>query len=79
MAIRRDGSRARRFAVCVAAAADYGLSRPQATRSVERIIATTEDQWGDAATTVGLSEADRNALWKRSVLNASTFYDWDRG
>ena len=32
MAIGRDGSRASQFSVCVAAAADYGLSRPEALR-----------------------------------------------
>ena len=33
MAIGRDGSRASQFSVCVAAAADYGLSHPRPSRS----------------------------------------------
>lgn len=78
MAIGRDGGRASQFAVCVSAAADYGLTRPVAADVVDRIVSTIEAQWPDAADTAGLSEADRNALWRRSVLNRSTFYDWDR-
>jgi len=42
MAIGRDGSRASQFSVCVAAAADYGLSRPEAKQIVERIVSTIE-------------------------------------
>lgn len=75
MAISRDGSRASQFSVCVAAAADYGLSRPEAKETVDRIVSTVEDHWLDAADTAGLSEVDRHALWRRSVLNRSTFYD----
>lgn len=75
MAIGRDGSRGSRFAVCVASAADYGLSRRQAGEIVDRIASTIEAEWVDSADAVGLSEADRNTLWRRSVLNRSTFYD----
>jgi serine/threonine-protein kinase HipA len=75
MAIGRDGSRASQFSVCVAAAADYGLSRPEAGQIVERIVATVENHWSEAADAAGLSEADRNLLWKRSILNRSSFYD----
>lgn len=75
MAIERDGSRASQFSVCVAAAADYGLSRPEARQTVERIVSTIKDHWSEAADAAGLSEADRNLLWKRSVLNRSTSYD----
>ena len=49
MAIGRDGSRASQFSVCVAAAADYGLSRPEAREIVDRTVSTIEDQWRDAA------------------------------
>jgi serine/threonine-protein kinase HipA len=75
MAIGRDGSRASQFSVCVAAAADYGLSRPEAGQVVERIVTTVENHWSEAADAAGLSEADRNLLWKRSILNRSSFYD----
>jgi serine/threonine-protein kinase HipA len=75
MAIGRDGSRASQFSVCVAAAADYGLSRPEAGQIVERIVATVENHWSEAADAAGLSEADRNLLWKRSILTRSSFYD----
>ena len=75
MAIGRDESRASQFSVCVSAAADYGLSRPGAREVVDRMVCTIENQWLDASDTVGLSEADRHALWKRSILNRSVFYE----
>lgn len=75
MAIGRDGSRGSQFSVCVAAAADYGLSRPEAKEVVDHIVSTIEAEWPDAADAAGLSRADRNSLWRRSVLNRSTFYD----
>ena len=75
MAIGRDGSRASQFSVCVAAAADYGLSRPEAREIVDRTVSTIEHQWRDAADSTGMSEADRNLLWKRSILNRSVYYD----
>lgn len=74
MEIGRDGCRGSQFSVCVDAAADYGLSRSTAQGVVDRIVSTVEQQWSDAADAVGLSEADRNALWRRSVLNRSIFY-----
>lgn len=75
MAIGRDGSRGSQFSVCVAAAADYGLSQPEARQIVEHIVTTVEDHWSEAADAAGLNEADRNLLWKRSVLNRSSFYE----
>lgn len=75
MAIGRDGSRASQFSVCVAAAADYRLSRPDAREVVDHVVSKVEAQWPDAADAAGLSEADRNALWRRSILNRSAFYD----
>lgn len=75
MAIGRDGSRSSQFSVCEAAAADYGLSRPEARQVVERIVSTIQDCWPEAADAAGLAETDRNLLWRRSVLNRSSFYD----
>lgn len=75
MAIGRDGSRASQFSVCVAAAADYGLSRPEAKQIVARIVSEIEDYWSEAADAAGLRAADRDLLWKRSILNRSSFYD----
>jgi serine/threonine-protein kinase HipA len=75
MAIGRDGSRASQFSVCVAAAPDYGLSRPEAEQIIDHVVSTVEDHWSEAADAAGLSTADRNLLWKRSVLNRSSFYD----
>jgi serine/threonine-protein kinase HipA len=75
MAIGRDGSRASQFSVCVTAAADYGISRPEAREIVDRVVSTIEQQWRDAADSTGMSEADRQVLWRRSILNGSVFYD----
>lgn len=79
MAIGRDGGRASRFSVCVSAAADYGLGRPAAREIVDHIVSVIESQWLDACDAVGLSAANRNALWKRSFLNRSVFdEEWSR-
>lgn len=75
MAIGRDGNRASAFSSCVAAAADYGLSRPQAQDVIDHIVSTIGAQWTDAADAAGLSAADQDLLWRRSILNRSTFYD----
>ena len=75
MAIGRDGSRASQFSVCVSAAADYGLSRPQAREIVDRVVSTIETHWADAADAAGMTEANRQLVWKRSILNRSVFYD----
>ena len=53
MAIGRDGSRASQFSVCVAAAADYGLSRPEARQIIDRIVSTIEDDWPPLPTPPG--------------------------
>jgi serine/threonine-protein kinase HipA len=75
MAVGRDGSRASQFSTCVRAAADYGLSKRQAHEIVDRVVSTIQEQWSEAADVAGLSQADRNVLWGRSILNQSTFYD----
>ena len=76
MAIGRDGSRASQFSVCVTAAADYGLSATRGSRrSSTAPSRRSRTNWRDAADAAGLSEADRNMLWKRSILNGSVFYE----
>ena len=75
MDIGRDRSRGSRFSVCIAAAADYGLSGNQARDVVDRLVSTIESQWLEAADAAQLAAADRNALWRRSVLNRSVFYE----
>lgn len=75
MAIGRDGSRASQFSTCVAAAADYGLPRREATEIIDRIVSVVNTDWADASDAAGLSETDRNTLWHRSILNRSVFYD----
>ena len=44
-----------------------------APESPEREIPAA--QWPEAADTACLSEADRNTLWRRSILNRSAVYD----
>lgn len=75
MAIGRDGSRASQFSTCVTAAAAYGLSRPEARQIIDHIVSTIEAHWLEASDSAGLSHADRNTLWRRSILNRSVFYD----
>lgn len=75
MDVGRDHARGSQFSVCVSAAADYGLSRTQAREVVDRVVSTIESTWIEAADAAGLSRADQDALWKRSILNRSVFYD----
>jgi hypothetical protein len=42
---------------------------------VDRIVSTIEEGWRDAADVAWLTEADRQLLWKRSLLDPSVFYD----
>lgn len=74
MAIGRHGERAARLSVCLDAAGEYLLSRPQATEIIDHQIAVINDQWADAADAARLTELERQQLWHRQILNESIFY-----
>lgn len=73
MDISADGDRDSQFAVCVNAAASYGLSRQDARDSVERHVSTIRAEWKDVADTVWLTADERNLLWGSPVLNDYAF------
>jgi serine/threonine-protein kinase HipA len=75
MAIDRDGNRASRFSVCIAAAGVYGLSRREAERVVDHQVSVIEGSWEEAAELAHLSSAERNMLFRRQILNPFAFYD----
>lgn len=69
MDITRDGRRDSRFAVCIDAAGEYGLTREQARDIVDHQVTTIQSCWDDAADQVRLSADDRAFLWGRQILN----------
>jgi serine/threonine-protein kinase HipA len=69
MDISRSGDRRSRFATCIDAATDYGLSRPEAASIVDRIQGSIRAHWDDVCDMYGLSRAERDALWGTSILN----------
>jgi serine/threonine-protein kinase HipA len=73
MDITADGRRDSRFAVCVGAAASYGLSPQQAREIVDQQVTTIRDCWDDAAHEAELTHDQRSYLWERQILNPYTF------
>lgn len=73
MDISRDGSREAQFAVCVAAAEDYGLTRKQARELIDRQVATIRENWTDVADAAQMTNLERNGLLGRQILNPYTF------
>jgi serine/threonine-protein kinase HipA len=73
MDISPDGMRDSRFALCVRAAASYGLSSVQAREIVDRQVETIREAWADAADEVGLTLDQRKYLWGRQILNRYAF------
>lgn len=73
MDITADGRRESRFAVCVSAAAAYGLSPQEAREIVDRQVSVIRENWSDAADQVRLTADERRYLWGRQMLNAYAF------
>ncbi len=69
MAIGRDGLRRSQLAGCVAAANVYLLSAAEARAIIEHHLAIINEQWTDAADAARLTEAERQQLWHRQILN----------
>jgi len=77
MAIGRDGARASRFAVCLAAADVYHLGRAEAAEIIDHQVTIITRQWSDAAEAAQLTAAERQQLWGRQILNPAIHYDAD--
>ncbi len=74
MAITRDGRRDSRFATCLDAAETYHLTRAQAADIIEHQITVITEQWGAAADAAGLTDADREQMWGRQILNPAVHH-----
>ncbi|MDN5854612.1 MAG: HipA domain-containing protein [Actinomycetia bacterium] len=73
MDITADNQRDSQFAVCVGAAASYGLSPHESRSIIDHQVSTIRDCWDDVADEVCLSEADRRFLWGRQILHPWAF------
>lgn len=76
MAIGRGGERSSQFVTCLAAAGEYGLSRAQAREVIDRVVATIDEGWSEAADFARLTEGDRLHLWGRQFLNPFAGYGY---
>lgn len=65
------------IAVCLQAAPSFLLSHDDATTMAEQQIAVIRDQWPRICQEAGLSEIDRNLLWRRQFLNPFTFEGYE--
>jgi serine/threonine-protein kinase HipA len=73
MAITRRGDRRSRLATCLDAADEFLLSDAEARAIVERLVQSVVDGFADAADAVGLTELDRQLLWRRAFLHPYAF------
>jgi len=69
MAIGRDGFRLSQLEGCVTAAEAYLLTEAGAREIIDQQLLVINDQWLDAADASHLTEAERNLLWNRQILN----------
>lgn len=73
MDITSDGNRDSRFAVCLDAAASYGLTDAQARDVIDSTVSVIRDNWDAVADEVGLTRDERAQLWRRQILNDYAF------
>jgi serine/threonine-protein kinase HipA len=69
MAIGEDGYRMSQLAGCVARAATYLLSEPDAREIVDEQINVIESHWAEVCDRASLTRVDRAAFWRRQFLN----------
>lgn len=78
MAFGREGQRNSSFANCLDASAVYGLSKVEARDVIDHQIEVIERDWSEAADLARLTEAQRNFLWRRQILNPYAGYGYGR-
>lgn len=66
-------NRQSRFAVCIGAAAQFQLDEAEATAIIERQIDIVQTRWPAVCDEAGLSDVDRNLMWRRQFLNPFAF------
>lgn len=63
-----------KLSLCLETANNFGLSIDGAEEIIVSLIHTISDSFDDICKEAKLSEASRNVLWKRAVLNNNIFY-----
>lgn len=79
MAFDRDGTRDSSFAACLRAAPVYGLTAAEAREAIDRQIELIERDWTEVADLAKLTQAQRNLLWHRQILNPHASYGYTSG
>lgn len=69
MAIGRNGFRLSQLAGCVGAAETYLLHEAEARHIIDHQLHVIRSQWIDVADYAHLTDAQRNGLWERQILN----------
>jgi serine/threonine-protein kinase HipA len=77
MAIGRDGWRDSNVAGCVDRAADYLLTREEATAIVAHQLAVIRSDFDEVCTQAKVTETDRKLFRGRQFLNPSVLYGWE--
>ena len=73
MAIGPDGFRRSQLRGAISAAATYLLSPGEAQEIVQHIVDGIRREWTVASDAVGLTRAEREAMWERQILNPYIF------
>lgn len=68
-------NRTSKLNVCLAAASHYRLSKEPAEDLIEQQLVAIREHWPDVCEEAGLSPTERNALWRRQLLNPFIFED----
>lgn len=76
MDISRSGHRSSRFATCIDAAAEYGLTPQEAQDIIDHQVTTIREHWDDDADLAQLTKVDRASLFGRQILNPYAFSRW---
>jgi serine/threonine-protein kinase HipA len=66
-------NRQSRLAICIDAAQQFQLTAKEAIGQIERQIIAMCNQWLKVCESAGLSEVDRNLMWRRQFLNPFAF------
>ncbi len=75
MAIDRQGNRTSSMLTSVEAAGVYGLDRSEAIAVIHSQLDTINEAWNEVADANRLTQAQRNYLFGRQILNPSISYD----
>lgn len=75
LGITRDRANASQLRLARAVAADFGVTDRQADAMIEEILAVIQGEWEFACDEATLTRTERDALWRREILNPYIFYE----